>query len=57
MVTVRPQWFSEIENLPAWIRALSETRHPSAREGWCYLRAPVHGDQGFRLKATTVSGG
>jgi hypothetical protein len=21
------------------------------------LRAPVHGDQGFRLKATTVSGG
>jgi len=21
------------------------------------VRAPVHGDQGFRLKATTVSGG
>jgi hypothetical protein len=21
------------------------------------LRAPVHGDQGFRLKATSVSGG
>jgi hypothetical protein len=21
------------------------------------MRAPVHGDQGFRLKATTVSGG
>jgi len=23
----------------------------------CALRAPVHGDQDFRLKATTVSGG
>ena len=26
-------------------------------EGSLELRAPVHGDQGFRLKATTVSGG
>jgi hypothetical protein len=24
---------------------------------WRGLRAPVHGDQGFRLEGTTVSGG
>ncbi len=29
-------------------------RHPALRYG---MRAPVHGDQRFRLKATTVSGG
>jgi len=29
----------------------------SSRSNENSMRAPVHGDQGFRLKATTVSGG
>ena len=31
--------------------------HQDNQRGVYVLRAPVQGDQGFRLKATTVSGG
>jgi hypothetical protein len=37
----------------AW--AVKQDDEPGRSEA--ILRAPVHGDQGFRLKATTVSGG
>jgi hypothetical protein len=29
-------WFVEWENPPEWIRSLHQTRHLSAREGWCH---------------------
>ncbi|WP_338829934.1 hypothetical protein [Bradyrhizobium sp. 27S5] len=36
MVSERPQWFDDWENPPPFIKALSEVRQLSCREGWCY---------------------
>ena len=46
----RPQPGASCAGAVPSLRMRPSERDPS-------LRAPVHGDQGFRLKATTVSGG
>ncbi|WP_139859636.1 hypothetical protein [Bradyrhizobium ivorense] len=37
MVTQRPQWFSDWDDPPPFIKALAEVRALSTREGWCFF--------------------
>jgi len=35
MVSQRPQYFSDMEKPPEFLKALDEVRRLSTREGWC----------------------
>lgn len=37
MVSQRPQYFTDMQNPPEFLKALDRVRHLSAREGWCIM--------------------
>ena len=55
-----PESYKPVQNLLSRMksmRPLAVGRDATCRPNGAYLRAPVHGDLGFRLEGTTVSGG